>query len=96
MVNTVATPIVMPIVVKAVCSLLRDSALNAIPRLEPMKPYCCRRQHSPTANAAVVKWWKRFDRLEGAMRAVFGDLGSCVIGHGDAAVLFKPLEDVHH
>src|SRR6478609_2058807 len=36
MVSTVATPMVMPIVVSAVCSLLRDSARTAMARLDPV------------------------------------------------------------
>ncbi len=35
-VSTVATPMVMPSVVSAVCSLLRESARSAMVRLDPM------------------------------------------------------------
>src|SRR5882672_6481198 len=35
-VSTVATPMVMPIVVSAVCSLLRDRARSAIETLDPI------------------------------------------------------------
>src|SRR5476649_710396 len=102
-VSTVATPIVMPIVVSAVCSLLRDRARSAIVTLGPRDmATLTRRQHRQLAHreALAVVGPVRDDLAvleRDDARTVFGDLWFVGDEHdGNAAIFLEPLEDVHH
>src|SRR3954469_20851176 len=100
-VRTVATPIVIPIVVSAVCSLLRESARRAIVRLDPtVMPLSCRKQRQlanrePLAIVAPIGHDPAVFEGDDA-RPVFRDLLLVRDEHDrDAALLFEPLKDVH-
>src|SRR5579864_4747879 len=101
-VSTVATPIVMPMVVNAVCSLLRESALSAIEMFELMVMALHGRQHGQLAHrqALAIVGTVRDDLAvleRDDPRSVLGDL-RLVRNEDDrdAALLFEPLENVHH
>src|SRR5471030_1751208 len=100
-VSTVATPIVMPIVVSAVCSLLRESARSAMVRLDPMDMSARRKQRQlthrqPLPIVGLVGHDLAVLERDDA-RAVFGDLRLVRDEHDrDAALVLEPLEDVHH
>src|SRR5689334_3612047 len=110
MVNTVATPIVMPSVVSAVCSLFRDSARSAITRTGAAGPRsragfierlsARRRQHElALGDAPRSIRLVRDDHtvLEGDdARAVFGDLRLVGDQHdGKPAFTVETLKDIH-